>query len=158
VLHLLLLFRRITTDSNCRDRNDPVYRAALVEECGDLGVLDVPEGQLESEVRHCAEHPRNGDSPAAFDRRNRRGSISIADSAATDIFGRAEQKCWYGASLGCRKGYCWKTCGKRGNWCWLTAFGPSGPWLECSRTSDCDSTVAVCSGGNCKACGCGGCP
>ncbi|EAT81382.1 hypothetical protein HBI56_204520 [Parastagonospora nodorum] len=40
------------------DRNDPVYRAALIEECGDLGVLDVPEGQPESEIRHCKEHPR----------------------------------------------------------------------------------------------------
>jgi hypothetical protein len=39
------------------DRNDPVYRAALEEECGILGVMEVPEGFLESEVRHCAEHP-----------------------------------------------------------------------------------------------------
>jgi hypothetical protein len=40
-----------------KDRNDPVYRAELEKECGLLGVMDVPTGYKESEVRHCREHP-----------------------------------------------------------------------------------------------------
>jgi hypothetical protein len=39
-------------------RDDPVYRAFLEAECGDLGVLDCPSEIPESECRHCLEHPR----------------------------------------------------------------------------------------------------
>jgi hypothetical protein len=40
-----------------RDRNDPTYRAQLALECGALGILDVPQGFLESEFGHCREKP-----------------------------------------------------------------------------------------------------
>lgn len=55
--HFLPLHGRFANTSP-RDRNDPTYRAALIAEYGDLGVLDVPEGRIESEVRHCREHLR----------------------------------------------------------------------------------------------------
>ncbi|KAH4222750.1 hypothetical protein HBH64_162270 [Parastagonospora nodorum] len=58
VFHPVLILIMTGTNIEHSDRNDPVYRAALIEECGDLGVLDVPEGQPESEIRHCKEHPR----------------------------------------------------------------------------------------------------
>jgi hypothetical protein len=47
-----------TFNTKLSDRNDPVYRAALEAECGDLGVLECPPEILESECRHCLEHPR----------------------------------------------------------------------------------------------------
>ncbi|KAH7402307.1 hypothetical protein DE146DRAFT_631541 [Phaeosphaeria sp. MPI-PUGE-AT-0046c] len=46
-----------------KDRNDPVYRAELEKECGPLGVMDVPPGYKESEVRHCKEHPLSLEYP-----------------------------------------------------------------------------------------------
>ncbi|KAH6643520.1 hypothetical protein C7974DRAFT_419147 [Boeremia exigua] len=49
------------------DRNDPVYRAKLVEECGDLGVMDVPAGVPERKVRHCRDHPLSRDPDFAPD-------------------------------------------------------------------------------------------
>lgn len=46
-----------------KDRNDPVYRAELEKECGPLGVMDVPPGYKESEVRHCRDHPLGHSRP-----------------------------------------------------------------------------------------------
>jgi hypothetical protein len=54
-----------STDNRSSDRNDPVYRAALEKECGILGVMEVPDGFLEREVRHCAGHPSNAADYAA---------------------------------------------------------------------------------------------
>lgn len=48
-----------------KDRNDPVYRAELEKECGPLGVMDVPPGYKESEVRHCREHPLGNSGPGS---------------------------------------------------------------------------------------------
>lgn len=77
----------------------------------------LPTDLLESEVRHCKEHPRSKDPKfvpdfaarlekeaklAALDRRGKRGRTSVADRAATDIFGRDALTCWFGSNqYGC---------------------------------------------------------
>ena len=171
VFHPILIL--ITTDTNIEhsDRNDPVYRAALIEECGDLGVLDVPEGQPESEIRHCKEHPRWRDPTfvpdfaalaekeaklTAESRRGKRGHTSSTQDAAANIFGRDALACSYGSDqYGCTDGSCWRVCGSRGSWCWLTVGTGNGPWLKCSIASQCAWEIGVCSEGSCGSCGCG---
>jgi hypothetical protein len=139
------------------DRNDPIYRASLVKECGDLGVLDVPEGQLESETRHCANHPGHNTSPI-LGRRTRRGRTTVTDSAGAEVFALAARECAYTDGPKCAKnGYCWKNCGTSGNWCWMTYKTSSGPWLACDADRDCNVSAGTCSGGSCEECGCGGC-
>jgi hypothetical protein len=156
--HPLLLPSTIVTDTDCRDRNDPVYRAALIEECGDRGVLDVPEGKLESETRHCAGFSGDNESPFPVGRYARESRASTADGAATEIFGRAARQCWHGKSFGCTKKdgekRCWRKCGKGGEWCWLTVASSTGPWALCDNDDQCKSSILVCSSG-CSSCGCG---
>jgi hypothetical protein len=104
--------------------------------CGDLGVMEVPEGVDASTVRACKEHPTFTGSPnPALEKR----------------------KCWYGQAVGCdRGGWCYRTCdnGGTGAWCWTTKGGPLGEWKSCGRDSDC-SREDSCGGGGCKKCGCG---
>lgn len=47
----------ITTKTNHRNRNNPIYREILKAECGGFGVMKVPEGMPESEGQHCAARP-----------------------------------------------------------------------------------------------------
>ncbi len=133
--------------------------AALVQECGDLGVMEVPEGADPSQYRHCEAHPLGTDrrkykeqSLAPVDeKRSNAGNIKAAD-----IFGRKEQACWWESSFGCTGRYCWKSCGKPGEWCWTAAGDGGGKWLECRNWSDCN-TKQNC-GKGCrvsKSCGCG---
>jgi hypothetical protein len=144
-----------TVDNYHSDRNDPIYRASLVKECGDLGVLDVPEGQSESETRHCLEHPGRDATPISI---GRRGRTTVTDSESAEVFALAARECAYTDAPKCAKnGYCWKNCGTSGNWCWMTYKSPTGPWLSCEADRDCNVSAGKCSGGGCKKCGCGGC-
>jgi hypothetical protein len=171
VFHPILIL--ITTGTNIKhiDRNDPVYRAALIEECGDLGALDVPEGLSESEIRHCKERPRWRDPTfvpnfaalaeeeaklAAESRHGKRGHTSSTQDAAANFFGRDARACWYGSDqYGRTDGSCWRVCGSRGSWCWLTVGTGNGPWLNCPIASQCASGIGVCSEASCDSCGCG---
>ncbi|UNI23435.1 hypothetical protein JDV02_009253 [Purpureocillium takamizusanense] len=108
---------------------------AASEQCGALGVMEVdtskiPDGVDRGDIRKCAEHPVAG-SPNPLSKRD----------------------CWYGKSSGCSKGYCWKTCGGTGQWCW-TAFNDGyGNWIGCQNDGQCNTNQA-CGIGNCKTCGC----
>ena len=140
--------------------------AALVEECGDLGVLEVPEGADASEYRKCANHPL-GENPrkywqslapidAEFVKRD--ALANPVDLKGANIFDRAAQACYYQAGLGCSGGYCWKACATPGDgkWCWTAGGDGGGPWLTCGSYSDCSSGSSCgknCKPGN-KACGC----
>lgn len=157
-------------DRNLRNRKEPEYRAALEAECGELGVMEVPDGMLESEVRHCASHPSALDPSlmpdfaalaekeaqlAGVGRRSKHGRTSSADRATTDIFGRSTQACWYGSDqYGCKDNSCWTTCGSYGQWCWRAEGNGSGPWIKCSVDAQCSFDIGSCSTGSCAACGC----
>lgn len=100
--------------------------------CGDLGVMPVPEGANPDNVRTCLEHPLGSPkTPQILEKRD----------------------CWYGKKSGCSKGYCWKTCGQGGQWCWTAQGDGSGPWVTCGSDGDCNESQS-CGGGGCKACGC----
>ena len=132
---------------------------ALAEECGDLGVLQIPPGTDPTLYRHCAGHPLGSNRREHADqslapaeqKRSNAGNIKAAD-----IFGRKEQACYWDAALGCSGGYCWKACGNPGEWCWTAAGDGGGDWLQCRSYNDCSSSANC--GKNCKAgdkaCGC----
>ncbi|OAL06722.1 hypothetical protein IQ06DRAFT_263048 [Phaeosphaeriaceae sp. SRC1lsM3a] len=150
------------------DRDVPENRAALEAECGDLGVLEVPEGMDASHVRHCAGHPNgrndwvanidtvtddtittNDNTKNADDKRDPFPGISSA-STPSKIFGRAAQKCWNGAEkYGCSKnGWCWSNCIRGRMWCWMSHDNGWGKWMKCSKKEDCGSYK----GGSCSRC------
>ncbi|OTA62422.1 hypothetical protein K449DRAFT_382417 [Hypoxylon sp. EC38] len=119
--------------------------AAPNSDCGDLGFVnkaELPEGVDPSAVRTCNEHPLGNDNTG----------VSKRDPTG-DLFKR---ECWYGKSVGCTKGYCWKTCGN-GPWCWTARNGGFGDWYTCGRDSDCKTSFACgqsAGGKECKSCGC----
>lgn len=132
VLYLLLHLRTMSDWILHRDGNDPIYRARLVKECGDLGVLDVPAGVPENKVRHCEEHPLSRDPKFVPDfsagtvdptHRGKRNQASAVNRAATEIFGRGALKsrdCFYGSEqYEYFKKSCWRVCGSHGSWCWV---------------------------------------
>ncbi|KAH7401953.1 hypothetical protein DE146DRAFT_787696 [Phaeosphaeria sp. MPI-PUGE-AT-0046c] len=128
------------------DRNSPENHAALEAECGDLGVMEVPEGAGvdQSKVRHCAGHPNgrsrfpdiNGNSPSGWDAyiasvedTNPADNINVDDrrdpppassGAGTpkQLFGRGTAVCMTGQyNYGCNHGgYCWRVCGGEGDY------------------------------------------
>ncbi|KAL3952683.1 hypothetical protein VFPFJ_11403 [Purpureocillium lilacinum] len=104
-------------------------------QCGALGVMKVdtsalPAGVDPGAIRKCAEHP-----------------VAASPNPI------AKRDCWYGKNSGCSKGYCWKSCGGNGQWCW-TAFNDGyGNWIGCSNDNQCNTNQA-CGIGNCKTCGC----
>lgn len=147
---------------------------ALEEECGDLGMMPVPEGADPSLYRHCLRHPNGhnidikdlsaGDSASA--RKPSGGTLLPAgplqhlftkrDDAPSEIFKRS---CWYGASYGCSRGsgsrtFCWSRCGSNwdyGFWCWTAANYGSGRWLDCTLDSQCNPDIpGVACGGACS--------
>lgn len=134
--------------------------AALVEECGDLGVAAIPEGADPSHYRHCANHPLgehiewddNDLAPMEVNKPRR----DVAAMKGSEIFARA---CYDKAPYGCDRGYCWKTCGSPGEWCW-TALGNDGrgDWRKCAAYTDCSGGDDHKCGQGCKqgskACGC----
>ncbi|KAK8106593.1 hypothetical protein PG999_009952 [Apiospora kogelbergensis] len=75
--------------------------------------------------------------------------------------GRAElekRACWYGAAVGCTKGYCWKKCDGQGSWCWTAGLASGqGPWITCNADRDCNAAMAcgaAVAGQACANCGC----
>lgn len=123
--------------------------------CGDLGVMDIapadlPAGVQPSEIRLCADHPMGRDRE--LDPKKGASLAPVEDEkvapSAKMLF---ERKCSFGAPYGCSKGFCWKQCGKGGEWCWAAGAGGTGPWKGCHSWQDCgvDDTTYGC-GKNCK--------
>lgn len=86
-----------------------------------------------------------------------RGTIPATElGTGNRLFAR---DCWFGVPYGCsqEKKRCWRTCGSAGEWCWLAADGGSGPWLSCTRDSQCSPQATPgtgCGKGDCGECGC----
>ncbi|KAB2571286.1 hypothetical protein DBV05_g10042 [Lasiodiplodia theobromae] len=133
-------------------------------ECGSLGVMsleDVPEDALAGEVRKCADHPLGNNRPFGgtslaplddsddFDDSDDSGNST---DVSADASGLQARDCWYGSEYGCTDGYCWKTCGDGGRWCWTANNGGNGPWRTCASWRDCKKKFDC--GKNCKSCGC----
>ncbi|KAK2766264.1 hypothetical protein FQN54_007781 [Arachnomyces sp. PD_36] len=125
--------------------------------CGDLGAMTVPEGADASQFRSCLEHPL-GARPQSSDLENRAPPMS-----SHDMTKRAEpvlrddvtaQACWHGDPVGCTDGYCWKTCGDNGEWCWTALHEGTGPWYKCSASDQCHEYMACGVGSSCDSCGC----
>lgn len=140
-----------------RDRNDPVYRAALEEECGPLGVLDVPDGALESEVRHCRDHPLSLKYPQLL--RDHVHPSEWPMEAEKETKGRkhlAHDPDFLpdpsgSLQFGCEKGTCWRVCDSPRGWCWVALNAQDGPWVECSVDGQCGRDIGtVCSGEDCQ--------
>jgi hypothetical protein len=108
-----------------RNRHIPVNYAALQAECGNLGVLAVPEGANPVDVRHCAAHPNGGGgcgvvsvSTSAEIKESGKCDIEIRDvesdcsAAATPekLFKRDEQCKFSGPPYGCSNHWCWREC------------------------------------------------
>ncbi|KAJ4108687.1 hypothetical protein NW768_012164 [Fusarium equiseti] len=133
--------------------------------CGDLGVMnvapsDIPEGVLASEVRLCADHP-NGGRDRELDP-NKGASLAPLEEekevqpSPRTLFGRT---CVLSAPYGCSERFCWKVCGKAGQWCWTAGAKGAGPWRGCHSWHDCGSDdVNYACGNNCRTrpqdCGC----
>jgi len=68
-----------------------------------------------------------------------------------------KRECWYGKPFGCSKGYCYKTCGDAGSWCWM-ADTQTKQWVGCGDDDRCRKEFlrgrADCNLGPCKDCGC----
>lgn len=138
---------------------EAVADAAIVAECGALGVMSVTDGANPDDVRKCADHPIGAQrnrvwqslAPAEFLEKR-----TPADLKGGDIFARKEQACYYDAGLGCSGGYCWKACGSPGDgkWCWTAGGDGSGAWLTCKTYNDCNPGSSCGKGFGCKACGC----
>lgn len=96
--------------------------AALTLECGDLGVMQIPEGADPAAYRKCANHPL-GDSKSKFpphsvDPSDMKKRANSAQLKGAEIFSRAKQACEWNSRGGCSGRYCWKACGNAGEWCW----------------------------------------
>ncbi|UNI15481.1 hypothetical protein JDV02_002011 [Purpureocillium takamizusanense] len=108
--------------------------------CGKLGVMTVDRSKLPlnvdpNNIRECADHPEGGSKASRRD----------PEAAA---------ECWFGKPSGCSSGYCFKTCGNGGEWCWTASNGGYGDWITCKSDSACSTDQACGQGDNCSACGC----
>lgn len=92
-------------------------------------------------------------SPSADDERGTIDATKLASSSKL-----MERDCWYGAPYGCSNdGYCYRSCGSNGEWCWLAASNGNGAWLTCGNADQCapgNTGDAACGKGDCDACGC----
>ncbi|KAI1460256.1 hypothetical protein F4805DRAFT_454683 [Annulohypoxylon moriforme] len=124
---------------------------AAASECGDLGVMEydeaqLPRGMTSSDVRKCAKHPL-GNSRV-------KGEGSLAPEDGTDDAATLQaRECYYDAQYGCTDGYCWKSCGQPGQWCWAAQGDGTGPWVQCASYKDCGTQFA-CGKGCGEKCGC----
>ncbi|KAJ7155182.1 hypothetical protein C8R46DRAFT_960348 [Mycena filopes] len=122
------------------------------EECGALGVLEVPEtlpeGVDPTNIRKCAGHPLELNGTSA----NRDGFRDTGLTARSCVTS--------GPTVGCSVvngvGYCWKVCGTGGQWCWTASNGGFGGWDTCITASNCgtDNNQYGCGAGGCDSCGC----
>ncbi|KAH7126592.1 hypothetical protein B0J11DRAFT_432271, partial [Dendryphion nanum] len=113
----------------------------IADECGSLGVMEVPRGENATEYRKCRDHPlASKQSPEVVPKRSV-GSTSPANTferrRRADIEKRA---CWHGASFGCSDNWCWSICDHytTGKWCWLAVNDGKGAWAKCSAANQCD--------------------
>lgn len=122
--------------------------------CGKLGIMTVDVSKLPLDVdpnniRQCADHPAGKASAA-----RRRAAAQNHDNDAASARMLFERTCWYGKSSGCSGGYCFKSCGASGEWCWTAYNGGYGAWITCSSDSACSTDQACGLGDNCSSCGC----
>ncbi|KAJ6785752.1 hypothetical protein PWT90_04842 [Aphanocladium album] len=121
-----------------------VDKLAAEAECGPLHVMDAPASAYNTgEVRKCRDHPM-GNAPA------KRSARPLSDLAASSV----EKRCApLPSETGCGDGgYCWKSCGAKGEWCWTASNFGNGPWARCKTDQQCgsDNQGFGCGG----ACGC----
>ncbi|KAJ7197938.1 hypothetical protein GGX14DRAFT_374572 [Mycena pura] len=139
-------------------------------ECGALGgvmkVPDVlPEGVNLTDIRNCAGHPlginetRTGSE--GFIQGKYKTIIQKDSYLMSTITSRPGRACETRETLVCTKGkdgvgYCWKVCGRGGEWCWTASNGGFGGWDTCIDASDCgtDNNEYGCGAGGCADCGC----
>ncbi|KAG7097998.1 hypothetical protein E1B28_005306 [Marasmius oreades] len=126
-----------------------VPSAADIAECGELGVLtynltDLPEGVDPKSVRKCAGHPGLPQITP---------EIAARDGApVSTILGK--RSCWYGTNpYGCSSGFCWKSCGSDGEWCFTAQNDGWGAYNTCNTNFDCNEDM-TCAQGDCAGCGC----
>ncbi|KAF8592717.1 hypothetical protein K439DRAFT_31845 [Ramaria rubella] len=125
--------------------------SSAAEECGALGVMEVPDvlpdGVTVADVRKCAGHPLELDGGAS--------RVTNGTSHATrDLETRKEDACETGAPYGCTRGFCWKVCGPKGEWCWTAGGGGLGAWNTCQTYRDCGDSFTWTCGIGCPSCGC----
>jgi len=143
-----------------------------VEECGDLGIMPIPDGADPSLYRKCLLHPLGNINPTKDDEGSNIApsipdlegkvwpqeqdelmeAISRLEDSPNNVL--AIRSCWYTSWYGCKDGYCWSRCGccpeLTGYWCWTAADRGRGPWLRCSRNDQCNpflSETIACGGG-----------
>ncbi|KAF3935454.1 hypothetical protein ABW20_dc0108010 [Dactylellina cionopaga] len=139
--------------------------SSAAAECGSLGVMQVPAGADPANFRKCAGHPlghardlsQTTYTPLTPEQIEKAQNVKLdARSVIPALSGRGVNACWFGANSGCTKGYCWKSCGNNGEWCWTASSGGSGPWVQCNSANQCGSGEAC--GQGCKSgsndCGC----
>lgn len=140
----------------------PDAAAADAMACRDLGGVmrikssELPEGVSVSDVRKCVEHPHGRQrildkaSLAPFE-----ANSTLAERVPLDLEERDAQKCYNAAPYGCDGGYCWKSCGKKGQWCWTAHKGGLGSWIKCKTFHDCGQATYACGrGGASGGCSC----
>jgi hypothetical protein len=132
--------------------------SAIALQCGSLGVMEVnatrlPQGVDPNNIRTCADHPANGSPGPEQPQIESRDDLTTANSPNPLL---AKRDCYFGASHGCSKGYCWKACGLSGSgqWCWTAFNNGYGNWIGCSDSSQCNTGQACGIGANCSKCGC----
>ncbi|KAI1072867.1 hypothetical protein LB507_011480 [Fusarium sp. FIESC RH6] len=133
--------------------------------CGSLGVMnvapsDIPVGVKASEVRLCADHP-NGGRDRQLDPKKGASLAPFENKKPVQHSPKSlfERTCELTAPYGCSDRFCWKVCGKGGQWCWTANAKGTGPWRGCHSWHDCgmDDEHYGC-GNNCRTrpqdCGC----
>lgn len=138
--------------------------ANAVDECSGLGgamsiLADkLPEGVTPSDVRKCVEHPLGREryleeASLAPPEDTKKNSTQL--ETRNPLNERAADACYNAAPYGCSKGYCWKSCGSNGEWCWTATKGGLGSWITCSTYQDCGTTTYACGiGGVSGGCSC----
>ncbi|KAJ5127899.1 hypothetical protein N7448_008678 [Penicillium atrosanguineum] len=137
----------------------------IADECRSLGgamsiqAHELPEGVSASDVRKCVEHPLGREryfedaSLAPFNEEQKKNSTQFETRDPLDE--RAADACYTAAPYGCSKGYCWKSCGSNGEWCWTANKAGLGSWITCSKYQDCGTTTYACGiGGASGGCSC----
>ena len=136
-------------------------------QCGSLGLMNVdhkalPESVTPADVRKCAEHPLGNFryleeaslAPKSAGFKLDVSTTSNKDSEGSELNSLEKKACYNDAPYGCTRGYCWKTCGPKGEWCWTAAKGGIGSWFKCSTWKDCGDNGWACGRGCPVSCGC----